>query len=99
MESKFDQDQQENFKKTDMAEAGTHALDDAALDAAAGGGIYIPSTNQRCHYCGRTGVSLTQKTITPWRGNVYGYGKPYQVWVCANCLASNQGSAYQKPFV
>ena len=97
MENRFDKDMQEKMRKPEMAEAG--ALDDEALEQAAGGGLYIPPTNQRCHYCGRTGVSLTQKTITPWRGNTYGYGKPYQVWVCANCRASNQGSAYQKPFV
>ena len=101
MENRFDKDMQDENRKTENMEAGVRPgeLDDEALSQAAGGGRYTPSMNQRCHYCGRTGGSMTQKTITLWQGNIYGYGKSYDVWVCSNCRSSGQRSPWEKPFI
>ena len=71
MENKYDKNMQKKIEKADHIEAGVRsgALDDEALNAAAGG-LQIEFGPDRCHYCRRTGVHLTPREL--WSGFVVG---------------------------
>lgn len=100
MENGFNKEVRMKIGKSGMTEAGmpSGALNDEALEAAAGG-LSASTASHRCHYCGKMGTDLTKKTITQWQGNAYGYGKPYEVWVCSNCLNAGRRDVWEKPFI
>lgn len=67
---------------------GTGALSDEALDAVAGGAMYIPKAG-RCYFCGRE--AWNSRRINKMNGDVL------DVMVCDNCRG--QRSVHEKPFV
>lgn len=88
MENKFDKDMQEKMRMSEMKEAGIRAgaLDDEALEQAAGG-LMIGYDN--CDHCGRSGIPLNWKSI--WDTGTRPPGFVADSLLCEDCARKLRG--------